>query len=113
MPFAHEEKLENSGLFEQTIATISLLLLHQINFVMKAIVYDAPRKFQYRDIAVPKIQPDEILLRVHACGVCGTAVWGHVRTRLYEGVRYVRVSRKGVHKNCLRDSEHCAGVRSR
>ena len=25
--------------------------------VMKAIVYDAPRKFEYRDLAVPKIQP--------------------------------------------------------
>ena len=38
--------------------------------VMKAIVYDAPRKFAYRDISVPKIQANEILLRVHACGVC-------------------------------------------
>src|SRR6516165_8012860 len=77
MPFAHEEKLENSGLFEQTIATISLLLLRPSNFVMKAIVYDAPRKFEYRDIAVPKIQPNEILLRVHACGVCGTDLHVH------------------------------------
>ena len=44
---------------------------------MKAIVYDAPRKFEYRDIAVPKIQPNEILLRVHACGVCGTDLHVH------------------------------------
>ena len=32
--------------------------------VMKAIVYDAPRKFEYRDISVLKIQANEILLRV-------------------------------------------------
>src|SRR6266436_3102650 len=48
-----------------------------INLLMKAIVYDAPRKFEYRDIAVPKIQPNEILLRVHACGVCGTDLHVH------------------------------------
>jgi len=45
--------------------------------VMKAIVYDAPRKFEYRDLAVPKIQANEILLRVHACGVCGTDLHVH------------------------------------
>jgi D-arabinitol dehydrogenase (NADP+) len=44
---------------------------------MKAIVYDAPRKFEYRDIPVPKIEPDEILLQVHACGVCGTDLHVH------------------------------------
>jgi len=44
---------------------------------MKAIVYDAPRKFEYRDVDVPKIGPDEILLRVHACGVCGTDLHVH------------------------------------
>ena len=31
---------------------------------MKAIVYDAPRKFTYREVDVPSIDPDEILLRV-------------------------------------------------
>jgi D-arabinitol dehydrogenase (NADP+) len=44
---------------------------------MKAIVYDAPRKFEYRDVEIPKIQPNEILLRVHACGVCGTDIHVH------------------------------------
>ena len=44
---------------------------------MKAIVYDAPRKFEYRDVEIPKIQPNEILLRVRACGVCGTDVHVH------------------------------------
>jgi len=44
---------------------------------MKAIVYDAPREFVYRDIPVPEIQANEILLRVHACGVCGTDLHVH------------------------------------
>ena len=44
---------------------------------MKAIVYDAPRQFTYRDVETPKIQPDEILLRVDACGLCGTDVHVH------------------------------------
>jgi Alcohol dehydrogenase GroES-like domain len=44
---------------------------------MKAIVYDAPRQFSYRDVETPKIQPDEILLRVDACGLCGTDVHVH------------------------------------
>ena len=44
---------------------------------MKAIVYDAPRQFTYRDIETPKIQPDEILLRVDACGLCGTDLHVH------------------------------------
>jgi D-arabinitol dehydrogenase (NADP+) len=48
-----------------------------LEFLMKAIVYDAPRKFEYRDIPVPEIRPDEILLRVHACGVCGTDLHVH------------------------------------
>jgi D-arabinitol dehydrogenase (NADP+) len=45
--------------------------------MMKAIVYDAPRKFSYRDVETPKINADEILLRVHACGLCGTDLHVH------------------------------------
>ena len=44
---------------------------------MKAIVYDAPRKFSYRDTAEPKINPDEALIRVQACGLCGTDLHVH------------------------------------
>ena len=44
---------------------------------MKAIVYDAPRKFTYREVDVPSIDPDEILLRVDACGLCGTDLHVH------------------------------------
>src|SRR6516165_9934035 len=44
---------------------------------MKAIVYDAPRKFEYRDVDSPRIQSDEVLIRVDACGLCGTDLHIH------------------------------------
>jgi D-arabinitol dehydrogenase (NADP+) len=44
---------------------------------MKAIVYDAPRQFQYKDVPEPKIEPDDVLVRIHACGVCGTDLHIH------------------------------------
>jgi D-arabinitol dehydrogenase (NADP+) len=44
---------------------------------MKAIIYDAPRQFSYRDTAEPKIEPDEVLMRIDACGLCGTDLHIH------------------------------------
>jgi D-arabinitol dehydrogenase (NADP+) len=45
---------------------------------MKAIVYDSPRNFSYRDTADPKTNADEVLIRVHACGLCGTDLHIHI-----------------------------------
>lgn len=39
---------------------------------MKAIVYDAPRQFSYRDVPPPEIKPDEVIIRVRSCGIGGT-----------------------------------------
>ncbi len=44
---------------------------------MRAIVYDAPRRFSYREIAMPELAPDEVLLRVRSCGICGTDLHIH------------------------------------
>ena len=44
---------------------------------MKAVVYDAPRNFSYREVADPKIAPHEALLRIDACGLCGTDLHIH------------------------------------
>ncbi len=44
---------------------------------MKAIVYDGPRSFAYRDVAEPSPGDDEVVIRVHACGVCGTDLHIH------------------------------------
>jgi L-iditol 2-dehydrogenase len=39
---------------------------------MKAAVLVAPGRFEIREIPKPRIKPDEILIRVRACGICGT-----------------------------------------
>lgn len=39
---------------------------------MRAAVFDAPGDLRVTDLPVPKIGPGELLLRVGACGVCGT-----------------------------------------
>lgn len=44
---------------------------------MKAIVYDGPRSFAYRDVAEPSPGDDEVVIRVRACGVCGTDLHIH------------------------------------
>jgi D-arabinitol dehydrogenase (NADP+) len=44
---------------------------------MKAIVYDAPRQFQYKEVPEPEIQSDDVLVRVDACGLCGTDLHIH------------------------------------
>ncbi len=44
---------------------------------MQAIVYDAPRQFSYREMAMPEIASDEVLIRVRSCGICGTDLHIH------------------------------------
>ncbi len=39
-----------------------------------AMVLTAPRQLEARDIAIPEIGADEALLRVEACGICGSDV---------------------------------------
>lgn len=39
---------------------------------MKAAVYRGPERVVVEDLPVPEIGPGELLVRVHACGVCGT-----------------------------------------
>jgi D-arabinitol dehydrogenase (NADP+) len=44
---------------------------------MKAIVYDAPRQFKYKEVPEPQIQSDDVLVRIDACGLCGTDLHIH------------------------------------
>jgi len=49
-----------------------------------ALVLTAPRHFERRELALPAIGPDEGILRVEACGLCGTdheQYTGHLRSR--------------------------------
>ncbi len=50
----------------------------------KGMVLTAPRHFEMRDFAVPEIAPNEGLLRIEACGLCGTdheQYHGDIRSR--------------------------------
>jgi len=41
---------------------------------MKAQVFYEPLKMAYEDVPVPEIGPDEVLVRVKACGICGSDI---------------------------------------
>ncbi len=43
---------------------------------MKALVLDEYNLLNYRDFPDPEIEPDEVLIRVKACGICGSDVHG-------------------------------------
>ena len=43
---------------------------------MKALVLKEYKKFEIEEMPVPKIGPDEVLIRVKACGICGSDVHG-------------------------------------
>lgn len=50
---------------------------------MKALVIEAEDKFTYKDVPIPEIKEDEVLVKVKACGICGSDI--------------PRVMHKGVH----------------
>lgn len=41
---------------------------------MRAAVYTGPQKLEVRNITIPSISEDEVLLKIHSCGVCGTDI---------------------------------------
>src|SRR5208283_2459585 len=44
--------------------------------MMKALILEEYNKFVYRDAADPEIGPEEVLVEVRACGICGSDVHG-------------------------------------
>jgi D-arabinose 1-dehydrogenase-like Zn-dependent alcohol dehydrogenase len=42
--------------------------------LVRAAVMTAPRSFEMREFPRPEIGPDEGLLRIEACGICGSDV---------------------------------------
>ncbi|MCA9234274.1 MAG: galactitol-1-phosphate 5-dehydrogenase [Planctomycetales bacterium] len=44
---------------------------------MKALLLSAPRQLDLVDVPDPTIAPDEVLVRVAACGICGSDVHGY------------------------------------
>ena len=44
---------------------------------MKALLYTKPYTFEYTDVPDPEVGDDDVLVRVKACGICGSDVAGH------------------------------------
>ena len=44
---------------------------------MKALLLTAPEKFEIAEMPVPDFGPDDLLVRVQACGICGSDVHGY------------------------------------
>ena len=44
---------------------------------MKALLYTKPYTFEYTDVPDPDVGGDDVLVRVKACGICGSDVAGH------------------------------------
>lgn len=44
---------------------------------MKALLYTEPYTFDYTDVPDPTVGDDDVLVRVKACGICGSDVAGH------------------------------------
>ena len=44
---------------------------------MKALLYTKPYTFEYTDVPEPEVGADDVLVRVRACGICGSDVQGH------------------------------------
>lgn len=44
---------------------------------MKAVVYDAPKQYEVREVPTPEAGPGEVRIKVHEVGVCGTDVHIH------------------------------------
>jgi hypothetical protein len=51
---------------------------------MSALVYEGPRQMNIRQVPIPDIQPDEVLIRVVYSGICGSELSG------YEGKNSLR-----------------------
>jgi L-iditol 2-dehydrogenase len=43
---------------------------------MKALTLTAPSQFTYGDVPEPELGPDEVLVQVKACGICGSDIHG-------------------------------------
>src|ERR1700685_1689903 len=43
---------------------------------MKALVLKEYRKFSYEDVPLPQFGPEDVLIAVKACGICGSDVHG-------------------------------------
>ena len=61
---------------------------------MKAAFIVAPRKFEIREVPMPKITEDEMLVKIEACGVCSSDMPGYLDT----GAMHMPFPRRAGHE---------------
>jgi threonine dehydrogenase-like Zn-dependent dehydrogenase len=54
------------------------------NNTMKAAVYLEPRRLSVEQVAVPEAGPADVLIRVHACGICGSDIHSYKHGKYIE-----------------------------
>jgi threonine dehydrogenase-like Zn-dependent dehydrogenase len=59
--------------------------------LMKAMVLEEPRRLAYKDVPVPQIGDDEVLIKVKYCGICGSD-WGSYTGKYKEEVACLPLS---------------------
>ncbi len=47
---------------------------------MKALVYLGPKKIKIKDVNLPSLKPNEVTVKVRACGICGSDIHGFLGT---------------------------------
>ncbi len=53
-------------------APISCYISRDMTRTSRAIVQTAPRTLELRELPLPEIGPDDALLQIEACGICGS-----------------------------------------
>lgn len=51
--------------------------MSNLDNTMKAVVYKAPREYTIMEVPIPQIKPNQLLMKVEACGVCRTDMHLH------------------------------------
>ena len=65
---------------------------------MRAAFIVAPRKFEIRDIPMPHFTPDEMLVKIEACGVCSSDMPGYVDSQSEEMKKHNPFPRRAGHE---------------
>ena len=58
---------------------------------MKAWIFYEPLKMEWEEVDIPQLAPDEVLVKIKACGICGSDIayyWGN--SSLEQGPAYSR-----------------------
>lgn len=60
------------SLFEQAGIVLPTVMPTTLPATMRAAVLVAPERFELRDVPLPVLGPDDVLIKVTRCGLCGT-----------------------------------------